>query len=110
MTSATPRRIAAVAYPLGFVTGILCLWRFPGDRFIQFHAWQSILFTTVLLVSLAALEFVPLLGIVLTFFLVVGGVGVLGLAALQAFRRRWFRIPLVGDLALECTLRSDRAE
>jgi hypothetical protein len=40
----SPNVAGALAYPLGFITGIFFLWRDPYkyDPFVRFHAFQSI--------------------------------------------------------------------
>lgn len=92
---------AALAYPLGFVTGLLCLWRFRDDAYVRFHAWQSILLSTAVLATIAALDFVPLLGLGLVFLLSAGAVVLTAFLMWQAYRGQWFTLPLVGDIAIE---------
>ncbi len=93
--------IAAAAYFLGILSGAAVLWRYPDDPFVRFHAWQSILFNLALAALVVAMEAVPLLGVGLVIVMVLAGVGVWGLLLLQAWRGRWFMLPLLGDLALE---------
>src|SRR5271165_4059299 len=48
----TPNVAAALAYLLGFITGIIFLVLDPykNDRFVRFHAMQSILFSAACIV------------------------------------------------------------
>ena len=92
-------RLAALAYPLGAVGAVVCLWRGGKDPFVLFHAWQSILLTVMAVVLGAALRAVPLVGPPLA--LTVGGalVATALFVAARAYRGHWTAVPLLGDLA-----------
>lgn len=94
-------RFAALAYPLGFVSGLFCLYRWRDQPFIRFHAWQSIIASALVVVGILVFDRIPLLGIGLVFFLTLGAVLSIPLLVWQAYRGRWFVLPLVGDIALE---------
>ena len=94
-----------LAYVLaGFSGLVLLVWR-REDRFVQFHALQSIVGTVVALgvaTVLWLLSFFPLLGFLYGMLLRVLQVGlfVLWLFLLwQAYNGRWTRIPYVGSWA-----------
>jgi uncharacterized membrane protein len=98
---------AALSYILGFITGIvfLVLEPYKHDRFVRFHAMQSILYSAAgivfrigwsILVSAlidvsgwAALVLVPV-GLVICFWLFL---------MYQAYSNREFRIPIIGAIA-----------
>jgi uncharacterized membrane protein len=103
---------AALAYILGFITGIIFLVIEPykHDRFVRFHAMQSILYSAAgivfrigwsILVS-ALLDVSAWVGLVLV---PVGLVISLGLFCFwlylmyQAYSNREFRIPIIGAIA-----------
>lgn len=99
--AAESRKAAALAYLVGFLSGGLVLWRYRGDGFATFHAWQSILFSVVLAVAIVALSTVPIAGLVLAaFVLALGGLAWVALIV-RAWRGAWFVLPLIGDIALE---------
>ena len=59
-------------------------------------------FTTAFLaVAVAAMDAVPLLGLGMVFFLVVAAGLLTVFFVWQAWRGRWFVLPLLGDMALE---------
>ena len=99
------RSIAAVAYLLGPVTGVACILLYRDDPFVQFHGWQSLFLSAFVAVAVAALDAVPLLGLGIVFCLFVGIVLLTLLLVWQAFRGRWFLLPLLGDVALEMATR-----
>jgi uncharacterized membrane protein len=103
---------AALAYILGFITGIifLVLEPYKNDRFVRFHAMQSILYSACgivfrigwgILVS-GLMDVTAWAGVVLV---PIGFVISLGLFLFwlflmyQAYSNREFRIPIIGAIA-----------
>lgn len=104
------RSIAALAYILGPLTGIVCILMYRDDPYVRFHGWQSLLLSAFVALAVAALDAVPLLGLGMVFFLFVGA-GLLTLVLMwQAWRGRWFVLPLLGDVALEIAHRARAGE
>ena len=99
------RSIAALAYALGPVTGIACIILYGDDPYIRFHGWQSLLLSGLVALAVAGLKAVPLLGLGLVFFLFVGTALLVLVLVWQAYRGRWFLLPLLGDMALELSQR-----
>ena len=102
-----------LTYILGFITGIIFLVIEPykNDKFVRFHAFQSIFFNVALVVFWIAYTILTsVLGFVSLGILavVMGLVGVLiSLAILaywiflmyKAYNNELYRIPFIGDLA-----------
>lgn len=95
------RSIAALAYVLGPLTGVACILLYRDDPYVRFHGWQSLLFGAFVAVAVAAMDSVPLLGLGMVFFLVVAAGLLTVFFVWQAWRGRWFVLPLLGDMALE---------
>lgn len=108
----TPNIAGALAYSLGIITGILFLVLEPyrRDRFVRFHAMQSILY------FVAAVAFNIAWSILVGFLIDVSGwfalislpirllisLGLFGLwlfAMFQAYNQKEFRIPVLGAIA-----------
>lgn len=102
----------ALAYVLGFITGIifLVLEPYKNDRFIRFHAMQSILFSAAVIVF--SIAWVILWGILfdisVSLALIASPLRLLISLAIfgfwlflmyQAYNRREYRIPYIGDFA-----------
>ena len=102
-----------LCYILGFITGIIFLVIEPykNDKFVRFHAFQSIFFNVALIVFWIAYSIVAS---ILTFVsvgifgLVMAGLGLLiSLAVLaywiflmyKAYNNERYKIPFIGDLA-----------
>jgi uncharacterized membrane protein len=108
----TPNVAAALAYILGLITGIvfLVLEPYKQDRFVRFHAMQSILFCVAaiafsiawsilvdVLINISAWTAVALTPIGLVISL---GFFLFWLFLMyQAYSRREFRIPIIGAIA-----------
>jgi uncharacterized membrane protein len=100
-----PNIEAGLSYVLGWVTGLIFFLVEKQNRFVRFHAMQSILFfggLTVIRIILGVIGDFPVLG----FFagLVGVAVGIIGLVGyivllINAFQGRYFKLPIVGDYA-----------
>jgi uncharacterized membrane protein len=97
-----PNIAGMLCYPLSFITGILFLILTPynRDRFVRFHAWQSIFFFLAMLVLSVALQILPWpfdwFSLRVFRLLALGGTGWL---MYKAYHNEWFKLPLIGDWA-----------
>lgn len=111
-TAMAPNLAGALAYILGFITGILFLVLEPykRDRFVRFHAMQSILYSAAGIVfkigwSILVGAVVDVAGWASLALVPVGLVISLGLFLFwlflmyQAYSNREFRIPIIGAIA-----------
>jgi len=102
-----------LTYILGFITGIIFLVIEPykNDKFVRFHAFQSIFFNVAVIVFWIAYM---ILSSILTFVslgilaVVMGLVGLLIMLAIlvywiflmyKAYNNQLYKIPFIGDLA-----------
>jgi uncharacterized membrane protein len=93
---------AALAYALGWITGILFLLTEPDNKFVRFHAMQSTIVFAALSVLCLLLQMVPLLGMLVTVFLVVPASAVLWLLLMfKAYQGERFKLPVAGEMAEE---------
>lgn len=102
-----PNLAALFSYVLGFITGIIFLMLEPynRDKFVRFHAFQSIFFSIAYFVIWIGLSIID---IALPHFLVwmvlwpIIGLGffVLWLVLLfKAYNNERFKLPVIGDMA-----------
>jgi uncharacterized membrane protein len=95
-----PNLAAALSYSLGWVTGLLFLLTEPRNRFVRFHAMQSTIVFAALSVACVLLQIIPLLGMVITVFLVIPASAVLWLVLMfRAYQGELFKLPIAGDMA-----------
>jgi len=103
----------ALAYVAGFITGIIFLLidPFKGDRFVRFHAFQSIFFNAAWIGLWIAWMIVGLILSALTkglfFFvempinllLMLGGFILWAFLVYSAYQKKTFKLPIIGALA-----------
>lgn len=91
---------AAFTYALGWVTGILFLLTEPANKFVRFHAWQSVIVFGVL--SIAWFVSVSL-GFIFWFlaFVVIPplSLGLWLFLMFKAYQGERFKLPFAGDVA-----------
>jgi uncharacterized membrane protein len=111
---AMPSNVAGLlTYILGFITGIIFLVIEPykNDKFVRFHAFQSIFFNVALIVFWIAYMIVVSILSFVTFGLVAMAMGLVGLLIslgilaywillmYKAYDNKLYKIPFIGDLA-----------
>jgi uncharacterized membrane protein len=91
---------AALAYGLGWITGIIFLVTEPANKFVRFHAMQSTIVFLALSVLTFVLQVVPFLGMLIAVFFVIPLSAVLWLVLMfKAYQGERFKLPVVGDMA-----------
>jgi uncharacterized membrane protein len=108
----TSNQAAALSYALGFITGVifLVLDPFKQDRFVRFHAMQSIIYSAAAIVFSIAWRIAVGILIHISPWLALASIPIrllimLGLFLLwlfviyQAYSGRTFRIPIIGAIA-----------
>src|SRR5215468_9237630 len=97
-----PNVAGMLCYPLSFITGILFLALTPynRDRFVKFHAWQSIFFFLAMLVLSFAMRILPWpLDWMFLSVLQLSALGGTGWLMYKAYNNERFKLPLIGDWA-----------
>ena len=95
---------AALAYALGWVTGLVFLVLEPENRFVRFHAMQSVIvFGALSLAWMIALS-IPVLGWIVAFLVIPPLSAVLWLILMyKAYQGERFKVPAAGDMAEQRT-------
>ena len=102
-----PKTAAGLSYVLGWITGIIFFLMEKQNRFVRFHAMQSILFFGGLSVLSIVLQVVTGLNIPFISFLTLCASGLLGIVGLvgwivlliNGFQGKYFKLPVIGDYA-----------
>lgn len=91
----------ALTYTLGWLTGALFLAIEPSNRYVRFHAWQSIiLFGALSLAWFVAIAVLPLLGVLIAWLIILPVSVVLWLWLIfKAYQGERYKIPYAGDMA-----------
>jgi uncharacterized membrane protein len=103
----SPNVEAGLSYVLTWVTGLIFFFMEKQNRFVRFHAMQSILFfggLTVINIILSVIGGFGVPGIGLLVALVSWAVGIVGLVGyivllINGFQGKYFKLPIVGDYA-----------
>ncbi len=102
-----PNVEAGLSYVLTWVTGLIFFLMEKQNRFVRFHAMQSILFfggLTVINIILSVIGGFGVVGLGLITGLLSGAVGIVGLVGyivllINGFQGKYFKLPIVGDYA-----------
>jgi uncharacterized membrane protein len=92
----------ALAYALGWITGVALLLIERENRFVRFHAMQSTIVFGVLCAFWFAGLSIPIIGWLISFMLIPPLSAVLWVVLiLKAYRGQRLKLPFVGDIADE---------
>lgn len=100
-----PKLWAALAYVFGLISGITVLLMEKEDRYVRFHAMQSVLTFGAIAVLWVLLPTVPIVGDlrVLLGMYWAGVLALWGLLMWKALQGEAFRLPYIGDIAHSMT-------
>jgi len=88
-----------LCYLFGIVTGVIFMIIEKENRFVRFHALQSILVSAAVIVLNIALNLVPLLGLLLSFVLSAAAFILWIVLMVKAYQGQMFKLPVIGDMA-----------
>ena len=103
----------ALAYVLGFITGIIFLVIDPykNDKFVKFHAFQSIFFSVVIIgfsivwailsviLGLVSMGFLAGIMFLISLLIHLAFLCIWAFLIYKAYQNELFRAPIIGDLA-----------
>ncbi len=98
-TGMQPNVAGLLCYLLGFVTGIVFLIIEKENKFVRFHAMQSIIVFGGLFVLNIILTFIPFIGWLLGLLLSILGLILWILLMIKAYNGEMYKLPVVGDMA-----------
>lgn len=90
-----------LTYLAGFITGIIFLIIEKENRFVRYHAIQSIGISVFLLVLNRILLVIPLLGWVLSLLIAPVTLVIWIILLYKSYQGSWFKLPIFGDIALK---------
>ncbi len=96
-----PNVAAALSYLIPPITGIIFYLIEKEDKFVRFHAFQSILFgiATFIATSIANMLFVVLIGFVLAPLVYVASIVLWFLLMWKAYNKEEYMLPYLGKMA-----------
>jgi uncharacterized membrane protein len=90
---------ALLSYLLGFISGIIFYVIEKDNKFVRFHAMQSIITFGALFVLNMILAFIPVIGWVLMPIINVAALVLWVILMIKAYQGENYKLPIVGDLA-----------
>jgi uncharacterized membrane protein len=90
----------ALAYGLGWITGAFFLITEPSNKFVRFHALQSVIAFGGLSVAWFVMLAIPFLGWLLALVVIpIASVGIWLLLIFKAYKGDRFKLPFAGEIA-----------
>ena len=90
---------ALLSYLLGFLTGIIFYSLEKENKFVRFHALQSIIVFTFLFILNIVLKFLPVIGWALASLLGIMGVILWVILMIKAYQGEYLKLPVAGAIA-----------
>ncbi len=88
-----------LCYVLGFITGILFLVLEKDNKFVRFHAMQSIATFLIIFVISMVIRFIPVIGWVLSPLIGLVALILWLLLMFKAYKGEKYKLPIAGDFA-----------
>jgi uncharacterized membrane protein len=92
-----------LSYLVGFITGIIFFVIEKENKFVRFHAMQSMItfggFFVLAIVLGIVFSFVPALGVLVSTLLWLAQVVLWVILMVKAFQGEYFKLPVIGDIA-----------
>lgn len=89
----------ALCYVLGWVTGIIFLVLEKENRFVRFHAMQSLVTFLALFAISIIVGMIPFIGWIISILLTPVGVILWLILMYKAYQGEMYKLPVIGDFA-----------
>jgi len=90
---------ACLSYVFGLITGIIFYVLEKENKFVKFHAMQSIVVFGAVFVLGIILPFIPVIGLILLPIVYIGSIVLWILLMVKAYQGETFKLPIAGDIA-----------
>ena len=90
---------ALLSYLLGFITGIIFYVLEKENKFVRFHAMQSILVFGSLFVLAIVIGIMPFMGRALVNIIWILDIILWVILMVKAYKGEYFKLPIAGDIA-----------
>jgi uncharacterized membrane protein len=88
-----------LCYVIGWVSGIVFLIIEPENKFVRFHAFQSIIIFAIISVAAIVFSPIPILGMIISWILSVVGFVLWIVLMVMAVQGKKYMLPWAGNLA-----------
>jgi uncharacterized membrane protein len=90
---------ALLCYVLWWVTGVVFLIVEKDNKFVRFHAWQSVIAFGFVSVALIILNFIPIIGTIISILLWLASVVFWLILMIKAYQGQMYKLPVAGNIA-----------
>ena len=90
---------ALLSYVLGLITGLIFFLVEKDNKFVKFHAMQSIVFSVGMFVVSFILVMIPVIGILANLLLQIAALVAWIVCMIKAYQGEYFKLPVIGDIA-----------
>ena len=98
---------ALLSYVVWWITGIIFLLLEPDNKFVRFHAMQSIIVFGVITLVAMVFGFMPVIGGFIAWVVWAIGVALWIVLMVKAYQGTKYKLPIAGDLAEKWVERSN---
>jgi uncharacterized membrane protein len=90
---------ALFSYVFGWITGLVFFILEKENKFVRFHAMQSILYSVALIIVNVVLGVIPVLGWAVLALVNIAGVVLWIILMVRAYQGEKYKLPILGDIA-----------
>jgi len=98
-TGLTENVAGLLCYILGWVTGIVFLLIEPDNKFVRYHAMQSIIVFGIISVAAAIFSWIPVVGFIISWIIGVISFILWIVLMFKAYQGTKYKLPWTGDMA-----------
>jgi len=98
-TGLEPNVAGLLCYIVGWITGLVFFLVEKENRFVRFHAMQSIVVFGALTVASIILSVIPVIGWIVGWLLGIVGLVLWILLMVKAYQNQMYKLPWAGDFA-----------
>ncbi|MCM8832008.1 MAG: DUF4870 domain-containing protein [Candidatus Omnitrophica bacterium] len=88
-----------LCYLLGFITGIIFYVTEKENKFVRFHAMQSIIVFGFLFMLCIVLNFIPIIGWIMNILVSITILVLWIILMIKAYQGQYFKLPIAGEIA-----------
>ena len=88
-----------LCYLLFWLSGIVFILLEPVNKFVRFHAFQSVIVFGTLFIAIAVLSWIPLIGIFFALLISIFSFVLWIILMIKAYQGKKYKLPWAGNLA-----------
>lgn len=82
-----------------FIIGIVFLFIEKDNRFIRYHAFQSLFLAVAVFLINIVLGFLPIIGLIFSFLISLLAFAIMIFMMYQAYNGNYYKLPIIGEMA-----------